>query len=206
MGISKSRAVSLGNLEAALAMNVPPSLRDNLLLAKAAFLRGWSSDALYIDRNLDESLARADDARSVYDMLKKVAFSDLMRQYAAEGIAKLYTRSSARATLDMLVAGDPPAPAAVTPYVQCVRKGVGAAFTARFGYSNPNAVRKFLQIGDRNEVTPAPRDQGQPRFFQPGDHPSVFSASSPGGELIWHLDGSKATATPESAAPCPPVQ
>jgi hypothetical protein len=48
MGITKSRAVSLGNLDAALAMNVPPSLRDNLLLAKAAFLRGCSSDALYI--------------------------------------------------------------------------------------------------------------------------------------------------------------
>jgi hypothetical protein len=206
MGVSKSRTVSLSNLDAALAMNVPPSLRDNLLLAKADFLRGWSSDALYIDRNLDESLARAGDARTAYDALKKVAFSDLMRQFAVEGTAKLYTQSTARATLDMLVAGDPPAPAAVRPYVQCVAKGVGAAFTARFGYSNPNTARKFLQIGDQNEVTPAPRDQGQPRFFAPGDHPSAFSASSPGGELIWHLDGSKATATADSAAPCPPAQ
>jgi hypothetical protein len=62
-----------------------------------------------------------------------------------------------------------------------------------------------IQMGDLNQVTPAPRDQGQPRFFKPGDHRSVFTASRPGGELIWHLDGGKATAAAEYPVQCPPA-
>ncbi|HEX3583480.1 MAG TPA: hypothetical protein VH087_17040, partial [Thermoanaerobaculia bacterium] len=80
--------------------------------------------------------------------------------------------------------------------------GSGASFTAHFGYANPNTANKVLQISDLNQVTPAPRDQGQPRVFRSGSHDHVFVATSPGGELKWHLDGNVATATRDFATPC----
>jgi hypothetical protein len=101
-----------------------------------------------------------------------------------------------------MAAGDPPAPAQLLPHVECVALGSGESFTARFGYANPNAASKVLQISDLNQVTPAPRDQGQPRIFKPGQHDGVFVAASPGGELKWHLDGNVATATRDFAIPC----
>jgi hypothetical protein len=88
--------------------------------------------------------------------------------------------------------------------VDCVTKGAGQSFSARFGYSNPNRVTKVLQIGSDNQVTPAPHEQGQPRNFKPGDHANVFVASSSGGNLKWHLDGNTATATADLQKPCTP--
>jgi hypothetical protein len=90
----------------------------------------------------------------------------------------------------------------VVPRVECVTKGQGQAFTARFGYSNPNSVVKVLPLSNLNEVTPAPRDQGQPRVFRSGDHSNVFTATSPGGNLQWHLDGATAEAARNLAVQC----
>lgn len=61
---------------------------------------------------------------------------------------------------------------------------------------------KVIELGDGNQVTPAPGDQGQPRVFKPGDHANVFTASSPAGELKWHLDGSQAIATADFPVQC----
>jgi hypothetical protein len=41
-------------------------------------------------------------------------------------------------------------------------------------------------------------------LFKPGDHANVFAASSPGGDLKWHLDGSTATATADFPTQCTP--
>jgi len=51
-------------------------------------------------------------------------------------------------------------------------------------------VSKTITISNLNQVTPAPRDQGQPKIFKPGAHANIFTANSPGGNLTWHLDGS----------------
>jgi len=126
----------------------------------------------------------------------------VLRDRATQTIARLYTSKTGAATLHQLGESDPPAPAALIPRVECVSPATGNAFIVHFGYTNPNKALKVVELSDRNEVTPAPRDQGQPRVFKPGDQSNVFTASSPGGELKWHLDGSQATATADFPVQC----
>jgi hypothetical protein len=197
-----SPAATLNVIDGALAQHPPDSLRDNLLWMKGTLLEQWSGDALYAARNLDQALTFADLARATLETLKKLAIADVTRQKAIVALSQLYTNATARSTLEQLSAGDPPAPARLVPRVDCVALGSGESFTAHFGYSNPNTTNKVVQISDLNQVTPAPRDQGQPRTFKPGEHDHVFVAVSPGGELKWHLDGNVATATKDFATPC----
>lgn len=197
-----SPSATLNLIDGALARNPPDSLRDNLMLLKGKLLAQWSGDALYAARNLDLALTYADQARATLDTLVKVAIADLTKQKATATLSQLYTNATARTSLDQMAAGDPPAPAQLVPHVDCVVLGSGASFMAQFGYANPNTTNKVLQVSDLNQVTPAPRDQGQPRIFRPGSHDHVFVATSPGGELKWHLDGNVATATRDFATPC----
>lgn len=125
-----------------------------------------------------------------------------MRQRASSIINELYTTKTGQEALRDLAASDPPAPLGIVPRVECVSRGTGKAFSARFGYLNPNRALKVIALGDDNQITPAPRDQGQPRVFKPGDRSNVFTASSPGGELKWHLDGSQAVATADFPVQC----
>lgn len=195
-------ATAVTNLNAALATNPTGSLRDNLLWSKALTLARLSHESLYSDRNVDDAVRLANEARSAFETLAGVAISDALRAAATGGATKLYTAASASATLSQLAEWDPPAPLPVVPRVECVIRGDGHTFTARFGYSNPNRGIKVLQLGNLNQITPAPLDQGEPRVFEPGDHKNAFSASSPGGQLKWHLDGSQATATADFPVQC----
>ena len=202
LGPASSHEEVVGQIDAALATNPPFSLRDNLLWLKGGYLAQLSKDELYAERDLDTALAFADRARAAYTTLEKIAASDSLRAHAVEGLSHLYTTATARGTLEQLVQDDPPAPLKLVPRVQCVSPGPGQTFSARFSYVNSNTANKVLQIGNLNEITPAPRAQGQPRVFQPGDHRDVFTASSPGGNLIWHLDGNTAVATADFAVRC----
>lgn len=186
----------------ALAMNPPVTVRDNLLLYKAGHLTGESEHAMSVLRDVEQALAFADRARVAYLELQREAFSDVMRQRAAEGLSELYTPALAREMIEYYEQNDPPAPKSVIPRVECVTRGSGKTFTARFGYDNPNERFKMIQLGNLNQVTPAPRDQRQPRMFLAGTHSNAFTASSPGGNLTWHLDGQKAVATREFATQC----
>jgi hypothetical protein len=186
----------------ALAMNPPVTVRDNLLWHKAEYLSNHSEYLLRSFRDLERAVALADRAREVFLELQRVAISDLMRQRAAKGLGHLNSRAMAEETLRLYASTDAPAPEKVMPHVECVTRGSGNTFTARFGYENPNTVIKVLQIGNVNQVTPAPHDQGQPRVFKPGSRSNVFTAASPGGNLIWHLDGQKAVATRDFPAQC----
>jgi hypothetical protein len=197
-----SREVLLREMDAVLSANPTPSLRDNILSLKAASLEQWSGDAVYGDRNLDQAVELADKARAVYTTLQKVAISEVLRKKATDALPKLFTAATAKATLQQLEEGNPPAPAPVVPRVECIEKGPGNSFTASFGYANPNPALKVLQIGNLNQVTPAPRDQGQPRVFSPGDRRNVFTAASPGGQLKWHLDGNVAVANADFSVLC----
>jgi hypothetical protein len=173
----------------ALAMNPPVTVRDTLLSHKAGHLAGQSEHAISAFRDVEQSLALADRARDAYLELQRVAFSDLMRQYAAKGLSDLYTPALAREEIQFHEQFDPPAPKSVIPRVECVTPGSGKTFTARFGYENPNERFKVIQLGNLNQITPAPRDQRQPRMFEPRKKSNVFTASSAGGNLTWHLDG-----------------
>lgn len=197
-------AVKLANLDTALAMEIPAALRDELLLEKGGILEGLSHSALFAERDADKAVALADQARSVFIELRKNALSNYARTQADDALAKLTTRAKANDAVRELAEGDPPALGAIIPRVECVQRGIGQTFSARFGYVNPNKMLKVLQIGADNQVTPAPREAGQPRVFTPGEHSNVFTATSPGGNLIWHLDGNKATATADFAKLCSP--
>ncbi|HSY49057.1 MAG TPA: hypothetical protein VLC46_09610 [Thermoanaerobaculia bacterium] len=199
-----SSADADARFDRALSTTPPPSIRDGLLWSKASFLAQWSKNALLSERDIDKTIAFSDEARATFTTLRDVAVTDRMRSLATGALSHLYTRAVALDDLRFYAASDPPAPGAVIPRVECVTKGIGQSFTARFGYSNPNRVIKVLQIGPDNQVTPAPRQQGQPLVFKPGDHASVFVASSPGGELKWHLDGSTATVTVDFPTQCTP--
>lgn len=188
--------------ENALAMNPPVTVRDNLLWHKAEYLSNHSEYVLRSFRDLERAVALSDRAREAFLELQRVAISDLMRQRAAKGLSHLNTRAMAEDTLRLYASNDAPARETVVPRVECVTRGNGNTFTARFGYENPNKVLKVLQIGNLNQVTPAPHDQGQPRVFKPGTRSNVFTATSPGGNLIWHLDGQKAMATRDFPTQC----
>ena len=196
-----SPATEISQLDSALALNVPAALRDELLFAKGGLLSGLSHSALFAERDADKALALADQARVPLAQLQQVAVTEYSRNAATAEIAKLLTPKIASADLQTLAEHDPPAPAKLIPRVECVTRGAGQSFSARFGYVNPNKVIKVLQIGSNNEVTPAPRDAGQPRVFRPGANANVFTATSPGGVLKWHLDNDTAVATPD-LAPC----
>jgi hypothetical protein len=204
IGPVSSLATELARLDGPLAANPPSALRDELLLAKGGVLQGWSDHAVLSERDADKAVSLADQARVVFNQLVDVALTDYTRSLATNAISHLLTRAGALDDLRHFAENDPPAPAAIVPRVECVTRGSGQSFSARFGYSNPNRVIKVLQIGSDNQVTPAPRDQGQPRMFKPGDRANVFVATSPGGNLKWHLDGNTATATADFPTTCTP--
>lgn len=201
--VEGSPARKVAAYDVALSRNIPSALRDVLLYGKAVVLNGAGANAVWSDLNVDLAITEADTARAALTQLMKVTTVDVVRQQASDLLAQLLTPQSANTLLKSRIALAPPAPLAVQPQVVCVTRGTGNAFSAMFGYTNPNKTGKILLISNDNEVTPAPRDQGQPRYFLSGVHQTVFTASSPGGELKWHLDGSQATATSDFPAQCP---
>lgn len=197
-----SKEEQLANIDAALSANPPAGLRDALLFAKGSLLAQWNRVAIYSLRDLQLALVYADGATTALGTLRDNGVSSYLRQRAATLIDQLYTSKTGQAALRDLAASDPPAPLKLMPRVECVSRGDGQTFTARFGYVNPNRAQKVIPLGDSNQITPAPRDQTQPRVFKPGEHANVFTASSPGGQLKWHLDGSEAVATAQFDVQC----
>jgi len=169
----------LSNIDASLAKSPQGGLRDALLWAKGSLLAQWNGIAIYSERDLQHALALADAATSVLTTLRDTGLASFSRDRAAVAIAHLYTTKTGEATLRLLAASDPPAPERIVPRVECVERRTGNSFSARFAYTNSNRGSKVISVGDLNQVTPAPRDQGQPRVFKPGDHPHVFSPTSP---------------------------
>jgi uncharacterized repeat protein (TIGR01451 family) len=91
----------------------------------------------------------------------------------------------------------------ITPALQCVVRLSGGAFTARFGYNNPNPVPITIPIGGDNRFTPSPQDRGQPSTFLPGQQSNVFSVTQSGGSLVWILNGRTVTASRNHPTQCP---
>lgn len=199
---ARSNDEQLANLAGALATNPPPGLRDALLLAKGLVEAEENARSIQSLRDLQRALTFADAATATLTLLRDTTISDYLRQRAGTTMEQLYTTKTGAVELEQLASLDSPAPAAIIPRVECVAYVDGQGFTARFGYANVNMGSKAIELGPRNQFTPAPRDQGQPRVFKPGDHPDAVVATSPGGDLIWHLDGNMAVAT-RSSSPCP---
>jgi hypothetical protein len=80
------------------------------------------------------------------------------------------------------------------PVLECVTVAADDSYVAYFGYLNENDITVIIPIGPDNRFTPPPNDRGQPTLFLPGRQYHIFSVASPGHALVWHLDGSTATA------------
>jgi hypothetical protein len=191
----------LGRLSAAIDAHPTPSLRDTLLFTKASLAHGASTHEEDIERNADRAVAYAGIAREAYTTVQQNAIAEGLRRRAAAELPHLYTRQMAEDDLRLLSSLDSPAPAKIVPRVDCVTLTADGRFTARFGYTNPNAANKALGIGDLNQVTPAPRDRGQPRSFQVGDH-IAFEVPATEEKITWRLDGGTAVATAKFATRC----
>jgi hypothetical protein len=139
-----SFTAKLAELDSALSANPPAPVRDELLLEKGGVLQGGGEHAVFNERDADKAVNLADQARVVFHQLIDIALTDYTRRLANDAIAHLITRAGALEDLRLFAEHDPPAPAAVIPRVECVTKGTGQSFTARFGYSNPNRVIKVL--------------------------------------------------------------
>src|SRR5260370_4313017 len=122
----------LANIEAAIASNPQGGLRDALLWAKGSLLAQWNGIAIYSERDLQHALALADAATSVLTTLRDTGLASFSRDRAAAAIAHLYTTKTGEATLRLLAASDPPAPERIVPRVECVERGTGTSFSARF--------------------------------------------------------------------------
>lgn len=83
----------------------------------------------------------------------------------------------------------------VVPIIECVKRGSGNTFTARYGYLSPNLYDVVIPVGPNNRFTPAPEDRGQTTTFQPGFRFHQFEVTQNGGTLTWNLNGLKASAT-----------
>ncbi|WP_432825076.1 endo-1,4-beta-xylanase [Dactylosporangium sp. CA-092794] len=84
----------------------------------------------------------------------------------------------------------------VVPRDVCVLPAGGNAYTAYFGYNNPNAFGLPVPIGAANTFTPAPADRGQPVAFLPFQRPRrVAVPFTSGSSVTWQLGGQSVTVT-----------
>jgi GH35 family endo-1,4-beta-xylanase len=87
----------------------------------------------------------------------------------------------------------------VVPRDVCVIAGQKGAYTAYFGYDNPNGFGLPVPVGPANTVTPAPADRGQPTAFLPYQRPRRFGLTFPKhSSVTWQLGGQSSTATADT--------
>jgi hypothetical protein len=85
------------------------------------------------------------------------------------------------------------------PVTECVIVNGDGTFTAFFGYDNATGRPVEVRTGEHNRVSGA--RVAAPSSFASGRHVAVFSATTDGRAITWHLDDREATATPRSQ-PC----
>jgi len=100
---------------------------------------------------------------------------------------------------------DVASPCVAEPVFHCVQFLDGGSAIGHFGYTlhcpddaEPGA-ELFVEIGADNLFVPEPRDRGQPKVFQPGEHPDEFEVEFPLAEvkanaaITWSVLGQTAT-------------
>jgi hypothetical protein len=89
-----------------------------------------------------------------------------------------------------------------SPVLECVVHHDGGGYTARFGYSNPNAFAVSIPLGTNNRFHPAPTDRGQPTVFLAGRQRYVFEVPFTAGNQVWILNGKTSTASSNPVQRC----
>lgn len=177
--------------------------RDQTKLTLGNFRSLKAQDVLTGEYNLDVALTEARAARPILEDLASNSAFPPIRKEAQDLLQKLPSDANMRGLLNFLKSRLVLAPSSLTPFIQCVEAGSAAEpFIVRFGYTNPNRGGKALDPGSSNGVGPLPADRGQPRYFLPGTHRDVFSATSTAASISWTLDGTTVAATRSSTPRC----
>ena len=88
------------------------------------------------------------------------------------------------------------------PTAECVEFISPTSKVAALGYDNKNDFPLTIEIGNYNQIIPAPIDRGQPTTFQPGKFVNVFNTNF-NNQIDWVLGPLTATATDDTPA-CSP--
>jgi hypothetical protein len=195
MAPAQDRTAELALYDRAIAMNPPEAVRYELLLQRGAAQMSWHVVDMDNGRNAESALAWGNAAVDTLKKLVSIATINDVRLEAERIMAEYRDRKQIDEEIAWLGANDCPAPKTVEPFVDCVSMSNDDELTAWFGFNNPNDGGKMLLLGSRNQITPAPRDAGQPRWFKPGTYSRIVASETRGDTIIWHLDGSRAVAS-----------
>ena len=88
----------------------------------------------------------------------------------------------------------------VYPVLNCIAPQPNGAYLAKFGYINKENVAVTIPIGSNNTIIPSSYNGQQPTVFSPGNQQAVLQINAPSGtsSITWVLDGTSATAGPNS--------
>ena len=75
----------------------------------------------------------------------------------------------------------------ITPVAECVWDNKNGTSTALWGWDNPTTDTARIAIGNKNSMSPAPANQGQPTLFPPGRARNVFTTTYSGTSASWRL-------------------
>jgi hypothetical protein len=161
--------------------------------------------------NLQDALALREKASAMAQRLLKSRFA-FAAEEAMAVLDELPTREEVSMQIDSRVQSFSSSAAAVTPFVQCVDRGVGKddPLITYFGYDSPNRLGKYIPVGSSNRVRPEEAAVDLPVYFAPGHNPSpgnrrpILAVTDPGEDAVsWTLDGGVASVTSKTPA-CPP--
>ena len=89
----------------------------------------------------------------------------------------------------------------LVPLLDCVIPLEGGKTLASFGYVNQASAGSALEIGADNQFLSGKSARGQPVYFDPGEHHSVFQVTYDGPAPVWTLAGRSVT-VPSDARLC----
>lgn len=194
---TRTRQERLDAIDRALAQRPAGPVADMLLAVKGWVHIGLSNDA-FADADLDLAEAEARAAQDTLRGLIRMTPYAFVRDEAVRALKEVKEPAHIRGMFDAIHANDPPAPLQVIPHVDCVEH-FGSTIVARFGYTNPNRVGKWIQPGSGNRLIPDDGVGAQPGYFMPGRHDEVGSTiAAKGKQPVWRLDGSEAAATSQT--------
>jgi hypothetical protein len=193
-----------GGIPIRIADNVLPQvdlLHPQMALAKAGGLEirisgsGFASGAAV----LWNGLPRTTTFKSSSQVLVTIPSADLAVPETASVVVRNPNGQVSTKARFVVVAA---LPAPVRPFLDCVAKIPGRKFVAWFGYDNANDVAVGIPVGRQNNISPGSANLRQTTVFLPGRHPRAFSITFQGDDLVWWLNGGRATASRRSP-PCP---
>ena len=188
LSAGRSTAIVAANIDGAIEQTPVGPWRETLLLASANAHNGAALQIYGEQRNLQLATEESNRARSSAERLLREGTSQYLKARANDELKKVQTLADWEALAAAYRRQNPNPTRKVVPIVECITP-VAKGFIAQFGYDNPNASAREVQIGGDNKFSGQPQDRQQPRLFLVGKNTNVFRVTSDGSALVWKLDG-----------------